>query len=54
MEFFDIKLTKDSILLFHAIHSPSNWILQKTNLYSGFENPYKKLRETRKLESFQE
>jgi hypothetical protein len=29
-------------------------ILKKTILFSGFENPYKKIRETRKLESIQD
>jgi hypothetical protein len=38
--------------LLHAIHSPFYlWILKKTILFSGFKNPYKKIRETRKLES---
>jgi hypothetical protein len=52
MEFVDINLTKDSRLLLHAIHSPFFWrILKKTVPCSGFNNPYKKIRETRKLES---
>jgi hypothetical protein len=39
MEFFDINLTKDSSLLFRAIHSPFYWrILKKTILFSGFKN----------------
>ncbi len=43
MEFSNINLTKDSSLLLHAIPSPFYWrILQKTILYSGFINPYKK------------
>jgi hypothetical protein len=43
MEFLDIKLTKDSSLLLHAIYSPSYWrVLKKTKLFSGFKNPYKK------------
>jgi hypothetical protein len=42
MEFLDIILTKNSSLLFHAIHSPFYWlILKKTILFSGFKNPYK-------------
>jgi hypothetical protein len=45
----DITLTKDSSLLLHAIHSPFFWrILKKTILYTGFNNPYTKIRETRK------
>jgi hypothetical protein len=41
--------------LFHAIHSPFYWwILKKTILFSGFTNPYKKIRKTRKLESIHE
>ncbi len=40
MEFLDIILTKDSRL---AFQSPFCWrILQKTILYSGFENTSKK------------
>ncbi len=55
MEFSDNNLTKDSSLLLHAIHGPFYWrILQKTILYSGFNNPYKKIYETRKLESIHE
>ncbi len=42
MEFLDIKLTKDSSLLLHAIHSLSTGgISKKTRLYSGFENTKK-------------
>ncbi len=38
MEFLDTKLTKD-----YAIHSLFDWRnVQKTILYSGFKNPYKK------------
>ncbi len=55
MQFLDIILTKDSNLLLHAIHSLFYWrILKKTKLFSGFQNPYKKIRETRKLESIHE
>ncbi len=55
MEFFDINLTKDSSLLFHAFHSPFYCqILKKTILYSGFKNTYKKIREARKFEFIQE
>jgi hypothetical protein len=55
MEFLDINLTKDLSLLLHAIHSPFHWrISKKTILFSGFRNPFKKIRETRKLESFHE
>ncbi len=42
-EFLDIILTKDSGLLLYAVHSPFYWrILEKTKLFSGFKNPYKK------------
>jgi hypothetical protein len=55
MEFLDINFTKDSSLLLHAIHSPFYWrILKKTILFSGLKNPYKKIRETRKLDSIHE
>ncbi len=52
MEFLDINLTEDSSLLLHAIHSSFYLAdLKKNILFSGFKNPYKKIRETRKLES---
>jgi len=55
MEFLDINLTKDSSLLFHAIHSPFYWrIFNNTILYSGFKNPHKIICETRKLEYIHE
>ncbi len=55
MEFLDINLTKDSSPLLHAIHSPLYWrIVKKIIFFSGFKNPYKKIRETRKLESIHE
>ncbi len=55
MEFLDINLTKDSSLLLYAIHSPFCWgILKKAILFSGFKNKYKKICETRKLESIHE
>jgi hypothetical protein len=55
MEFLDINLTKDSSLFLHAIHGPFYLrILQKTILFSGFKNPYKKIHKTRKLESIYE
>jgi hypothetical protein len=55
MEFLDINLTKELSLLLHAIHSPFYWrILKKNVLFSGFKNPYKKIRETRKLQSIHE
>jgi hypothetical protein len=51
MEFLDIILTKDSSLLLHAIYSPFyRWILKETILFSGFTNPFKKIRKTRTLE----
>jgi hypothetical protein len=56
MEFLDINfLKKDSSLLLRAIHSLFYWrILKKSMLFSGFKCPYKKIRETRKLESVHE
>jgi hypothetical protein len=55
MEYLDINLTKDSSLLLNAIHSPFYWwILKKTIVFSAFNNPYKKIPETRKLVSFHE
>jgi hypothetical protein len=52
MEFSDIILTKDSSLLLHVICILKYLrILKKTLLFSGFNNPYKRIRETRKLES---
>jgi hypothetical protein len=53
MEILDINLTKESSLLLHAIHSPSTGRFSRqpyTSLYS-LKNPYKKICETRKLES---
>jgi hypothetical protein len=48
----EFSLKKDSSLLLHAIHSLFYWrILKKTILHFGFHNPYKKIRETTKLES---
>ncbi len=38
MEFLDIKLTKDSSLSLHAIHSPFYLYI----LLSDLKNPYKK------------
>ncbi len=53
MEFLDINLTKNSSLLLHAIHNPLYWqILKKPILFSGFKNPYKKIRETRNSSLF--
>jgi hypothetical protein len=55
MEFLNISLTKDAFLLLYDIHSPFYWrILKKTKLYSGFNNPFKKIYETRKLEFIRE
>jgi hypothetical protein len=56
MEFLDYILTKDSSFTLYAFHRPFFWwrILKKTILYSGFNNPYKKIHETRKLESIHE
>ncbi len=46
MEFLDINLKKKTrVFLLHAIHSLFYWrILEKTILFSGFKNPYKKIR----------
>jgi hypothetical protein len=42
LEFLDINLTKDSIFLINAFHSPLYWrVLKKTILYFGFKNIYK-------------
>ncbi len=55
MLFSDINLTINLRLLLHAIHSSFYWrIFKQTILFSGFKNPYKKIRETRKLESIHE
>ncbi len=55
MKFMDINLIKYLSILLRAIHSIFYWrILQKTILYSGFKNPYKKIHETKKLESIHE
>jgi hypothetical protein len=55
IEFLDNRLTMDLRLSLHAIHSPFYWwIVKKTILFSGFKNPYKIIRETRKLESIHE
>jgi hypothetical protein len=49
------QFTKESSLLLHAIHSPFYWrILKKIILYSDFNNPYKKICETKKPESIDE
>ncbi len=48
----DIKLTKDSSLLCHAIRSPFFWwILKKTIFFSGLKVLIQKIRETRKFKS---
>ncbi len=52
LEFLDINWTKDSSLLLHDIHSPFYWrMIKKTILFSGFKNPYKNIREAKKIES---
>jgi hypothetical protein len=49
------NLTKDSSLLLHAIHSPfycmTDFKENHTVFFTGFKNPHKKIRETKKLES---
>ncbi len=53
MEFLDINSTKHSSHVLHAIHSSFyQRILQKTILYSGFKNPYKKSRRQKKYSLF--
>jgi hypothetical protein len=55
IKFLDINLIKGSSLLLHVIPGPTYWrILKKTILFSDLKNPYKKIRETRILESFHE
>ena len=55
MESLDMNLIKDSSLFLHDIYSPFYWrILKKTKFFSGFKNPFQKIRETRKLESIHE
>jgi hypothetical protein len=52
MEFLDINLTKDLSIFLCDSHSSLYWrILNKTILFSCYKNKYKKIRETRKLES---
>jgi hypothetical protein len=53
MEFLDIN-RKDSSIFLHAIHSPYYWRFTEIILFSDFENSYKKIRVTRKLESIHE
>ncbi len=53
IEFLDINITKDSSLSLHAINSPFyQRNLKKTILFSGFNNPDKKISETRKSSLF--
>jgi hypothetical protein len=48
MEFLDINLTKDLSLLPYAVHNPFDWRKWKKTIHdSDFNNPYKKIRETR-------
>ncbi len=55
MEFLDINLTEDSSVLLDAIHSLFyRRILKKSIVYYDFKNPYKKICETKKLESLHE
>jgi hypothetical protein len=55
MKFLDIRLTKDSSLLIHAIKSAFYWrVLRKTILYSGFKKSIKQIRETKRLRSVNE
>jgi hypothetical protein len=47
-------MAKNSSLLLHATYSQSLLAnFARTILYYGFKIPYKKIRETRKLKSFQ-
>jgi hypothetical protein len=53
MEFLDINLTK--VFYSMLLTVPSILVdFKKTILFSGFKNPYKKIHETRKLESIHE
>ncbi len=53
MEFLDINLTK--VFYSMLLTVPSILVdFKKTIPFSGFKNPYKKIRETRKLESIHE
>jgi hypothetical protein len=53
MEFLDINLTKDPILVILAIYGPFyGQILKKTMLFVGFKNPYKKSRKQEKSRVF--
>jgi hypothetical protein len=55
MKFLDINFTKVLSFFLYAVHSPFYWrILKKTKLFSGLKKNYKKIRETRKLESIHE
>jgi hypothetical protein len=57
MEFLDFNLTKDSSLFLSAIHRDillADFKENYTVLFSGFTNPYKKIRVTKKLESIHE
>jgi hypothetical protein len=51
MEFLDINLTKDSSLLFHAIHSPFYWRSIKKTYCSLVLNSLQKNPRNKKLES---
>jgi hypothetical protein len=52
MEFLDINPTKDWSHLLHAIDSPFYClILKKTILFSGFKNPYEKIRKKTRVYS---
>jgi hypothetical protein len=42
MEFLYINLTKDSSLLLHVTYSQFLLLVEKSKLFSGFKNPYKK------------
>jgi hypothetical protein len=54
LEFLDINLTTQVFCAMLFTVPYTFQILQHSILYSGFENPYKKIRETRKLKSIYE
>jgi hypothetical protein len=52
MEFLDISLAKDSILLFHAIHTVrSTGEFKRPHTLLFLNNPLKEIRETRNMNS---
>jgi hypothetical protein len=56
MEFLDGHQSNKRLEAFASCHSQTHLLadLKKNILFSGFKNPYKKIHETRKLESIHE